>query len=79
MTQVMRFPVLHYLPEFSQTHVQGIGDALHPSHPLPPSSPFVFNLSQRQGFSPMSQFSTSGGQSIETSASVSVLPVGIQG
>ena len=28
------FPVLHYLPEFAQIHVPGVGDAIQPSHPL---------------------------------------------
>ena len=42
------FPVFHYLLEF-QVHVPWIGDAIQPSHPLPPSSPFAFNLSQCQG------------------------------
>ena len=28
------FPVLHYLPEFAQTHVHRVGDAIQPSHPL---------------------------------------------
>ena len=32
-------PVPHYLPEFAQAHVQWVGDAIQPSHPLPPSSP----------------------------------------
>ena len=27
-------PVHHQLPEFTQTHVQGVGDAIQPSHPL---------------------------------------------
>ena len=43
------FPVLHYLPEFVQTHVHWVSDATQPSHPLLPSSPFAFNLSQHQG------------------------------
>ena len=43
------FPVLHHLLEFVQTHVCWVGDAIQPSHPLPPSSPFAFNLSQHQG------------------------------
>ena len=30
------FPVLHYLPEFTQTHVHWVGDAIQPSHPLLP-------------------------------------------
>ena len=47
--QHARFPVLHYLLEFAQTHVHWVGDAVHPSYPLsPPSSP-VFSLSQHQG------------------------------
>ena len=41
--------VLHSLPEFAQTHVRGVSDAIQPSHPLLPSSPFPFNLSQHQG------------------------------
>ena len=28
------FPVLHYLPEFVQSHVHWVGDAIQPSHPL---------------------------------------------
>ena len=43
------FPVLHYLPVFTQTHVHGVGDDIQPSHPLSPPSPFAFNLSQDQG------------------------------
>ena len=43
------FPVLHCLPEFAQTHVDCIGDAIRPSHPLSSLSPPPFNLSQRQG------------------------------
>jgi len=42
-------PVHHQLPEFTQTHVHWIGDAIQPSHPLSPSSPSAFNLSQHQG------------------------------
>ena len=29
-------PVHHQLPEFSQTHVHRVGDAIQPSHPLSP-------------------------------------------
>ena len=32
------FPVDHQLPEFTQTHVHRVSDAIQPSHPL--SSPF---------------------------------------
>ena len=43
------FPVLHHLPELAQTHVHRVGDAISPSHPLPPPSPPALNLSQNQG------------------------------
>ena len=43
------FPVLHHLPDFAQTHVHRVGDAIHPSHPLSSLSPPAFNLSQHQG------------------------------
>ena len=36
--------VLHYLPEFAQTHVHWVSDAIQPSCPL--SSPSAFNLFQ---------------------------------
>ena len=43
------FPVICYLPEFSQVHVHSFDDAIQPSHsPLPPSSP-ALSLSQNQG------------------------------
>ena len=42
-------PVLPYLLEFAKMHVLWVGDAIQPSHPLLPSSPFAFNLSQHQG------------------------------
>ena len=42
------FPVHHQLPEFTQTHVHWVSDAIQPSHPLLCPSP-TFNLSQHQG------------------------------
>ena len=43
------FPVLHYLPEFAQTHAHWVSDAIQPSHPLSP--PYAaLNFSQDQGF-----------------------------
>ena len=42
------FPVLHQLPEFTQTHVHCVSDAIQPSHPLSSPSP-AFNLSEHQG------------------------------
>ena len=43
------FPIHHQFPEFTQTHVYCIGDAIQPSHPLSSHSPPTFNLSQHQG------------------------------
>ena len=42
-------PVHHQLPEFTQTHVHWVGDAIQPSHPLSSPSPSAFNLSHYQG------------------------------
>ena len=43
------FPVHHQLPEFTQTHVHWVGDAIQPSHSQSSSSPSAFNLSEHQG------------------------------
>ena len=43
------FPVLHYLPEFVQTYVQGVDDTIQPSYPLWSPSPPALNLAQHQG------------------------------
>ena len=61
------FPVLHHLPEFAQTHVHQVGDAIQPSHPLLP--PFSCLLSfPASGSFPMSWLFASGGQSTGNSA-----------
>ena len=39
-------PVHHQLPEFTQTHVHRVGDAIQPSHPLLSPSPPAFSRSQ---------------------------------
>ena len=41
-------PVHHQLPEFTQTHVHWVGDAIQPSHPLSSPSPPDPNPSQHQ-------------------------------
>ena len=41
-------PVHHQLPEFTQTHVHRVCDAIQPSHPLPSPSPPAPNPSQHQ-------------------------------
>ena len=47
-------PVHHQLPEFTQTLVHWVGDAIQPSHPLLSPSLPALNPSQHQSF-PMSQ------------------------
>ena len=71
------FPVLHCLPEFAQTYVHWVGDAIQPSHPLSSPSPPAFNLSQHQGL-----FPNESALCIRwpgASASASVLPMSSQG
>ena len=41
-------PVHHQLPEFTQTHIHQVGDAIQLSHPLSFPSPPAPNLSQHQ-------------------------------
>ena len=41
-------PVHHQLPEFTQTHVHRVSDAIQPSHPLLSPSPPAPNPSQHQ-------------------------------
>ena len=41
-------PVHHQLPEFTQTHVHRVSDAIQPSHPLSSPSPPARNPSQHQ-------------------------------
>ena len=41
-------PVHHQLPEFTQTHVHRVSDAIQPSHPPSSASPLAPNSSQHQ-------------------------------
>ena len=41
-------PVHHQLPEFTQTHIHQVSDAIKPSHPLTSPSPPAPNPSQLQ-------------------------------
>ena len=47
--QHARPPCLHQLPEFTQTHVHWVSDAIQPFHPLLSPPPPALNLSQNQG------------------------------
>ena len=42
-------PVHHQLPEFTQTHIHRVSDAIQPSHPLSSPSPPASSPSQHQG------------------------------
>ena len=41
-------PVHHQLPEFTQTHIHRVSDAIQPSHPLSSPSPLAPSPSQHQ-------------------------------
>ena len=71
------FPILHYLPQFAQTHAHWISDAIQSFHPVVSffSCPQSFLASE---FFPVSWLFASDGQIIGASVSVSVLPVNIQ-
>ena len=44
-------PVHHQLPEFSETHVHRVSDAIQPSHPLSSPPPLAPSPSQHQSLS----------------------------
>ena len=71
-------PVHHQLPEFTQTHIHQVSDAIQPSHPLSSPSPPAPNPSKHQSL-PMSQPFAWGGQSIGVSALASFPPKKFQG
>ena len=72
------FPVLHYLPEFVQTHVHWVCDAIQPTCPVIPFS-YCLQSFPASGSFPVSRLFASGGQSIGASVLASVLPMNIQG
>ena len=71
-------PVHHQHPDFTQTHVHRVSDAIQKSHPLSSPSPLAPNPSQHES-SPMSQLFAWGGQSTGVSALASFLPKKSQG
>ena len=68
------FPVLHYLPEFAQTHVHWVSDAIQPSLSVAFFSSCLQSF-PASGSIPVSQFFASGGQSIGASASVLLMNI----
>ena len=71
-------PVYHQLPEFTQTHVHWVGDAIQPSHPLLSPSPPALNLSQHQGLFKWVSSSHQVAKISEFQLQHSVLPMNIQ-
>ena len=71
-------PVHHQLPEFIQTHVHRVNDAIQPSHALSSPSP-IFNLSQHQGLFEWISSSHQVAKVLGVSASASVPPINIHG
>ena len=71
-------PVHHQLPEFTQTHVHRVSDAIQPSHPVIPFSSGPQSLPASESF-PVSQLFAWGGQTIGVSALTSFLPKKSQG
>ena len=72
-----RLPVHHQLPEFTQTHVHWVGDAIQPSHPLSSPSPAP-NPSQHQSLFQWVNFLHDVAKVLGVSASASVLPMNTQ-
>ena len=70
-------PFHHQLPEFTQTHVHRVGEAIHPSHPLASPFPPAPIPSSIRVFSNESTLRMRG-PSIGVSASASVLPMNTQ-
>ena len=69
--------VHHQLPEFTQTHVHRVGDAIQPSHRVVTFSSCPQSLPASESF-PMSQLFARGGQSTGVSALASFLPKNTQ-
>ena len=53
-------PVHHQLPEFTETHVHRVSDAIQPSHPLSSPSPLAPNPSQHQSLTKVGSPETPG-------------------
>ena len=71
-------PVHHQLPEFIQTHIHRVSDAIQPSHLLSSPSPPAPNPSQHQSLFQWVNSWHQAAQSIGVSALASVLPKNTQ-
>ena len=83
LCSLLGLSVLHYLPEFAQTHVLWVHDTIQPSPPLLSLSSFCLQSCPASGSFPMSLLLPLGSigacQSIGASASATVFPMNIQG
>ena len=73
---MLGLPAHHQLPEFTQTHVHWVRDAIQPSHPLSSTSP-TFNISQHQGLFKWVSLNQVA-KVLGVSASASILPMNTQ-
>ena len=71
-------PVLQHLPEFAQTHVHWVGDAIQTSHPLSPPSIPALKLSQHQSLFQWVSSLHQVAKILGVPASASFLPMNIQ-
>ena len=78
-SQHTRPPCPSPTPEFTDTHIHWVSDAIQPSHPLWSPSPLAPNPFQHQSLFSMSQLFAWGGQSTGVSALTSFLPKKPQG
>jgi len=72
--RTLGFLVFHCLPEFAQTRVHGVDDAIQPSHPLLPPSPLALIRASPNELTLFIRWPNIG-----TSASALILPMNIQG
>ena len=68
----------HQLPEFTQTHVHRVDDAIQPAHPLSSPSPPAPNPSQHQGLFQWVNSSHEVAKVLEFQLLASVLPMNTQ-
>ena len=71
-------PIHHQLPEFTQTHVHWVGDAIQPSHPRSSPSPPAPNSSQHQSLFKWVNSSSEVAKVLGVSTLASVLPKNTQ-
>ena len=77
-TAVLGSSVLHYLPEFAQTHVHWAGDDIQSSFLLSPPFPPLINVSHHHGLFQWVSSSHQMAKVVEFQLQASILPMNIQ-